>query len=450
MKQKAYKHYLLVVLFLIQTSNYADGVSLGLVLQSIKDDLGLVDAQLGVLTGIAFALFYSVMGIPIARWADRGNRVTILALSAALWSVMVALCGMAASFLQLLLIRVGVAVGEAGCTPPAHSLIPDYFARSERPRAVAMYMLAGPMSTFVGYSLAGWVNEFYGWRVTFMVLGLPGLLLAVLAWLTLREPRRGGTKAGLAKELAAGREAAEAGAALRASRSTVGQVCATLWANTTFRYLLLSFSVMFFFSTGMSQWQPAFFIRSFGLRTGAIGTWLALIYGLGGVFGTYAGGALAVRHAANNESLQLKGMSVVLGIFCVASAAEFLAPNEYAAFAAMSVGAVGGAAISGPLFATIQTLVPERMRAMAIALIYLFANLIGTGLGPLAVGGMSDALRPALGDESLRYALLMLCPGYLLGAWFLWRASRSVSKDLLVTSDIDHVPVGGSPRTALS
>jgi len=419
MKQNIYKHYLLGVLLVIQAANYADGVALGLVLQNIKNDLRLMDTQLGFLTGIAFALFYSIMGIPVARLADRGNRVAIIALSAALWSVMVALCGAATNFVQLLLIRVGVAVGEAGCTPPAHSLIPDYFTRSERPRAVAIYMLGGPLSTILGYSLAGWLNEVYGWRVTFVVLGLPGLGLAALAWLTLREPR------------SVGRDGPTSVSA-KASTSDVSfrEVCATLWANTTFRYLLLSFCVMFFFSTGMSQWQPAYLIRSFGLKTGEIGTWLAVIYGAGGIVGTYAGGTLAVNHAASNESLQLKGMAVALIIFGMASAGVYLAPNKYFAFASMTVGAVGGAAISGPLFATIQTLVPERMRAMAIALIYLFANLVGTGLGPLAIGALSDSLRPIWGDESLRYALLMLCPGYLWGSYYLWRASRSVRQDL--------------------
>jgi len=446
MKQTAYKHYLLIVLLVTQTSNYTDGVSLGLLLQSIKDDLRLADTQLGLLTGIAFALFYSVMGIPIARWADRGNRVKILALSTALWSVMVALCGTAVNFVHLLLIRVGVAVGEAGCTPPAHSLIPDYFARSERPRAVAIYMLAGPLSTIVGYSLAGWLNEFYGWRVTFFVLGLPGLALAALVWLTLREPRCSGANVGRVAQMTSGGGPVPVAHARASSQSSVREVCTTLGSNRTFRYLLLSFCVMFFFSTGMSQWQPAFLIRSFGLKTGEIGIWLALIYGVGGIVGTYAGGTLAVRLAASNESLQLKGMAVALGIFCLASTAEFLAPHAYAAFAAMIVGAVGGAAMSGPLFATIQTLVPERMRAMAIALIYFFANLIGTGLGPLAVGAMSDALRPLWSDESLRYALLMLCPGYLLGTWFLWRASRSVGEDLQAARN--HVSAAARIRSA--
>jgi predicted MFS family arabinose efflux permease len=191
MKESAYKNYLLAVLLVILAFNYVDRLALGLLLQDIKVDLDLSDTQLGLLSGIAFALFYSVMGIPIARWADRGNRVTIITITTGLWSAAVALCGVAGSFLHLLLIRIGVAVGEAGCIPPAHSLIADYFTRAERPRAVARYMLGTPLSFVIGYFLAGWLNELYGWRATFLLLGLPGLGLAALAWL--KSARRSGT-----------------------------------------------------------------------------------------------------------------------------------------------------------------------------------------------------------------------------------------------------------------
>src|SRR5688500_18999239 len=189
MTESRYKQYLLAVLLVVLASNYVDRLALGLLLQDIKVDLSLSDTQLGLLSGIAFALFYSVMGIPIARWADRGNRVLIISATASLWSVMVALCGFAGSFIQLLLIRIGIAVGEAGCIPPAHSLIADHFSRAERPRAVSIYMLGTPISIIIGYFLAGWLNELYGWRATFVILGLPGVAIAALAWLTLREPR---------------------------------------------------------------------------------------------------------------------------------------------------------------------------------------------------------------------------------------------------------------------
>ncbi len=412
-KSNLYRSYLLTVLLLILAFNYVDRLAVGLVLQDLKSDLRLSDTQLGLLTGIAFALFYSVMGIPIARWADRGNRVAIISITTALWSVAVALCGFAASFLQLMLIRVGVAVGEAGCVPPAHSLIADYFAREERARAVARYMLGTPLSMMIGYFLAGWLNQLYGWRLTFMFIGLPGLLLTALAWFTLKEPRR-----------------SAAASHPSVPEATLREVMVVLWANRTFRHLLFCFSIVAFFGNGILQWQPAFFIRSFGLTTGELGTWLAAIYGIGGAVGLYAGGALASRRAAGNERLQLSSAAVAYCGFAILAASVYLTSNRYLAFGLTGIGAVGAAAITGPLFATIQTLVPEHMRATSIALMYLFANLIGMGLGPLATGALSDTFRPLFGEESLRYALLALCPGYLWAAWHLRRASRTVMSDL--------------------
>jgi MFS family permease len=419
MKDTTYRNYLLALLLVILAFNYVDRLALGLVLQQIKVELHLTDTQLGLLSGIAFAVFYSVMGVPIARWADRGNRVTIISVTTALWSAAVALCGTAASFVQLMLIRIGVAVGEAGCIPPAHSLIADFFTRAERPRAAARYMLGVPLSLVIGYFLAGWLNEFYGWRITFMVLGLPGLVLAALARFTLREPR---------KDLA--RVTVQSVAAPSPATPSLKDVILTLYANRTFRHLLLCFAVLKLFGVGIQQWQPTFFVRSYGLKTGELGTWFALIYGVGGLIGTYCGGELATRRAANNERLQLKAMGVACGFFGVVSVFIYISPNQYVAFAVMTLAAIGGVAVNGPLFATIQTLVPDRMRAMAIALIYLFANLIGAGLGPLAAGALSDGLRPLVGEESLRYSLLALSPGYVWAGWHLWRGSSTVAQDL--------------------
>jgi MFS family permease len=416
---RRYKNYLLSVLLVIMAFNYVDRGALGLVLQNIKIDLLLTDTQLGVLTGLAFALFYSVLGIPIARWADRGNRVTIITLTTALWSAAVALLGIAVSFPQLLLIRVGVAIGEAGCLPAAHSLIPDYFTRAERPRAVALYMLGLPLSLVVGYFVAGWLNELYGWRMMFVLIGLPGLGLAALARFTLREPRLKGALFSVQSERA-----------VQAASLSLKDVCLALWAIHTFRHLALSLSVISFFSYGIFQWLPTFFIRSYGMTTGELGGWLAGSFGLGGVIGTYLGGMAAARYAAKNERLQLKVMAALYVGFGVLSVVIYLTSNRSIAFALMGLYAVGVNLTNGPFFATIQTLVPNRMRAMAVAIMFLLANLIGMGLGPLAAGAVSDALRPWAGEESLRYALMALCPGYLWGAWHMFQASRSVTRDV--------------------
>jgi MFS family permease len=436
--QRAYKNYVLVVLLVIYAFNYVDRLALGLLLQDVKVDLALSDTQLGFLSGISFALFYSVMGIPIARWADRGNRVMIISIAAALWSSMVALCGMAANFAQLLLIRVGVAVGEAGCIPPAHSLIADYFTRTERPRAVAMYLLGGPLSYVIGYFCAGWLNELYGWRITFVLLGVPGVVLATLAWFTVREPRRAKTTAKAGSGTAAPPPFAQQDVAFTFTHLSLTEVFVSLWRNTTFRHLLFCLSVVYFFGYGILQWKPAFFIRSYGLGTKELGVWFAMIYGIGGLVGMYWGGEWASRYAANNERLQLRAMAAAYCGFGVLSACIYLSPNHYLALLFLALATVGVSTAMGPLFATIQTLVPNRMRAVSVAIIYLFANLIGMGLGPLAAGMLSDAFRPWAGEESLRYALLALCPGYFWAGWHLWRASRTVNRDIQAATDDEN------------
>jgi MFS family permease len=426
---ETYKKYLLGLLMVILAFNQLDRYALGIVLQSIKIDLGLTDTQLGFLSGIAFTVFYAVMGVPIARWADRGNRVTIISVTTALWSATVALCGLAQSFVQLLVIRIGVAVGEAGCIPPAHSLIADYFTREERPRAVARYMLGIPLALTVGFLSAGWLNEIYGWRTTFVILGAPGLLLAALAALTLKEPRRANVVP---------LESAHAPVLHKVTaevQPTLKEVCTALWAKRAFRHLLICHSVWYFFGYGILQWQPAFFVRSHGLSTGEIGMWFAVIYGVGCGLGTYLGGELAARYAAGNERAQLNACALAFAFYSTLYVGAFLAPNHYVAIAALALANLGGSMALGPILATVQTLVPPSMRARSIALVYLLANLIGMGLGPLATGALSDALQPWLGNESLRYALAIIAPGYFWAAWHLWRAGQTVTHDLQVTQN---------------
>ncbi len=411
-----YRSYMLGILLTIYAFKDVDRLTLGLVLQNIKLDLALSDTQLGVLTGIAFALFFAVMGLPIARWADRGDRVTVIAVTTALWSIAVALCSTVGNFIQLLIVRIGTAIGEAGCVPPAHSLIADYFPRPERPRAMSRYLLGGPLSVVFGFFIAGWLNSFYGWRITFVLLGIPGIALAALVWFTLKEPRREGI--GLIV------------AVPTAPHLALKEIGIGLWRNATFRHLLFCYSVMSFFNYGIQQWSPAFFIRSYGMQTGELGTWMALIYGSAGVLGIWCGGEWASRRARNKERLQLQSMAIVFLLSSVVSMFIYLSTHRYVAFALMGLSTVGGALFGGPMFAIIQSLVEPRTRAVSISIFYLFVNLIGMGFGPLMTGALSDALRPWAGEESLRYALLCMCPGYVWGAWHVWRASQSVTREL--------------------
>jgi MFS family permease len=417
MRSLHYKHYVLGVLAVVLFFNCLDRSALGVLLQDIKVEFALSDTQLGFLTGLAFALFYAVMGIPIGRWADRGNRVTIIATTCALWSVAVALCGLASTFTQLLSIRVVVAVGEAGCVPLGMSLIADYFTRAERPRAVAIYCLGATLSGVLGLLLAGWLNARYGWRIAFIALGAPGVLLALLAWLTLKEPRL---------ERAQRTASSPEGPPLPSIRT----VALTLWGNVTFCRMLLCLSGMLFFNLGIGLWVPSFFLRSHGFTSEQIGTWLAGVNALGGFLGAYAGGELASRYAANDERLQLKMMGIVTGTAAIAAILIYVVSNAYLALVLMGVQVFGLWLINAPLFATMQTLVPERMRASAFAVAYLIANLLGMGLGPLAAGALSDLYESWAHKESLRYALLTLAPGYFLIAWQAWKASHTVTRDV--------------------
>jgi MFS transporter, Spinster family, sphingosine-1-phosphate transporter len=412
---------MLAILTAILAVNYADRLVFGVVLQDIKADLALSDTELGFLTGIAFAFFYAVMGIPIARWADRANRAPIIGACTVLWSVAVACCGLAASFAQLLTMRMTVAVGEAGCYAPSLSLIADNYKRSERPKAVSRFTLGIPIALTVGFLAAGWLNELYGWRMTLVAFGLPGLILGPIAWLTIRDPRH--RTGDCARDIE--KQAADAPGLV--------EVCARLWKRPAFRHLFLCFSIWGFFGQGILQWQPTFFIRSHGMSTGELGSWFAAIQGTGTLVGTYLGGELATRFAWQDERRQMLGVMTCYALLGLLMVALYGAADHHVAFAAMAATSLFAGMCNGPLFATVQSVVEPRMRATAVSLMYLSTNLIGLGLGPLAVGMLSDAFQPSFGAESLRYALIAFSPGYLWCAFHLWRASRTVA------AEIEHV-----------
>ena len=443
MKRLSYRNYMLVLLMVIYAFSSVDRLALGLVLQSIKSDLDLSDTRLGFLSGIAFSLFYAVMGIPIARWADRGNRPLIIALTTALWSISVALMAVVRSFPQLLLLRISVAVGEAGCVPSALSMIADNFDRESRPRAVSAYLQGGSISLVIGYFVAGWVNEYLGWRNMFLLLSAPACILVILALLTLREPRRAALRGPTVEKAPAdggGEDATE-------QPASFGEVARSLWSNRSFRSILLFYSVGYFFNAGITQWHPAFFIRKYGISTGELGTWMAATAGIGMVLGIYAGGELASRYAATNEKLQLRAMALSWCALSVISAAIIVAPNRYCAFACLGLLNIVGTMALGPLMAIVQSLVPRRSRATSIAIIYLFSNLVGMGLGPFTTGFLSDLIAPLVGADSLRDAMLCLSPGYVCAGLLLWLAAGSVARDLpdrIVATD--GVPGELSPR----
>lgn len=422
MQPTKYRRKMLTLLAVIYAFHFVDRNIVTLLIEDIKRDMQLSDTQVGLLTGMAFALFYSTLGIPIARWADRGNRITIISLATALWSAMVVCCGLAGTYLQLLLTRVGAAVGEAGCVPPAQSLIADYYKRKERARAISLYMLGGQASIILSSATAGWLNQLYGWRVAFLVLGAPGLLLALLVRLCLHEPRLSVMSTGLKHPAAVHPAAVEPAGYLA--------VFKILWRLRAYRHLTAGFTILYLFGFGVGQWVPPFLIRTYGIDTAELGAWYGLIWGIGGIVGVYAGGHLVSQYIADDEPLQLTIMGALLALFIPLYLGIYLTHSLSVVFGLMTVGALLYTAMTGPLYALIQQVVPPNMRAMAVAVALLLSNLIGMGLGPVAVGAMSDFFEPHVGTESLRMALVIWTPGYLWGVFHLLRARRYVRDDV--------------------
>ncbi|MGH0033690.1 MAG: spinster family MFS transporter [Myxococcota bacterium] len=419
------RRYALGILLVVYVFNFIDRQILTILLEDIKQELVLSDTALGFLTGIAFALFYTTLGIPIARWADRGTRRNIIALGLALWSGMTALSGAARSFTELAIARIGVGIGEAGCSPPAHSLLADYFPPEKRGRALSIYALGIPIGSAFGLFFGGWLAEFFGWRLALMAVGLPGLVLAVLVRWTLSEPPRGHS---------------EGASADHGAGESVGSVLRFILRLRSFLHMAFAASLHAFVGYGAAAFLPVFLIRVHGMGQGEVGTWLAAIGLTAGALGTYLGGDVADRLGRRDPRwyLWVPGIATVLGLPFIACL--YLWPDPHVALVLYSPAAVLGAMYLGPTFAMTQNLVKLRMRAVASAILLFIINLIGLGAGPQFVGYLSDRLRPVHDVESIRYALLFVV---LIGS--AWSAlhyafgARTLRRDLEASRE-DEAP----------
>ncbi len=413
-------YYALGVLTVVYSFNFIDRQLLAILQEAIKADLLLSDSQLGLLTGFAFALFYVTAGIPIARWADHGNRRNIVSLALFVWSFMTAISGLAQNYLQLLLARIGVGVGEAGGSPPSHSMISDIFSPERRAGAIGFYSTGVNIGILFGFLLGGWINEFFGWRVAFFVVGVPGLILAALVRFTLREPIRG---------MSEGRSESVASA-------TFGEVLRVLWARRSFRHMAMGAATNAFVSYSISNWFASFMIRSHGMNTGELGTWLAMIIGVGGALGVFFGGVLADRLSPRDKRWYM-WMPTLAGIFALPFIISvFLADSAYVALSLMVIPGIMSNVYLGNTIATTHNLVGLRMRATSSAILFFILNIIGLGAGPWFIGLLSDLLGPSLGAESLRYAMLYTLP--LVATWSLIHfglASRYLRDDLANAPD---------------
>ena len=413
-------YYALGVLTVVYSFNFIDRQLLAILQESIKAELSLSDGQLGLLTGFAFAVFYVTAGIPIARWADHSNRRNIVALSLTIWSGMTALSGMVQNYGQLLAARVGVGVGEAGGSPPSHSMISDIFSPQRRASALGFYSMGVNIGILFGFLLGGWLNEFFGWRVAFMVVGIPGVLLAMIVRWTVAEPIRGLSDNKLV---------------VSESTSFRG-VLKVLWASKAFRHIGMGAALNAFVGYSTSNWTASFMIRSHGMSTGELGTWLALIIGFGGAIGVFSGGLLADRLAGRDKRwyVWLPALAGLIALPFIVSV--YLVEGRYTALMCMLVPAVMSNVYLGTSIATTHGLVGMRMRAMASAIFFFILNIIGLGAGPWSVGMLSDYLSASQGTESLRYAMLYLLP--VVSFWSLchfYLAAKTLREDLAAAPD---------------
>ena len=381
--------FALGLLTLAYTLNFLDRQIVNILLVPIQQEFGVSDTAMGALAGICFALLFTVAGIPIARWADRGVRRDILALGLCCWSAMTACCGLAGSFVQLAAARVGVGIGEASCVPAAHSLISDLYPRERRTAALAVFSSGIHVGILCGLVLGGWIAQHHGWRTAFVVAGLPGLLLALVLRVALREPPRVDAPA-----------AAES-SGLRAS-------IAELLRQRRFLLLAGAATCTSVVGYGFSAWNPALLARVHHMQTGEIGLWLGLISGGGGAVGAILFGWLAQRLARQHPERLLAVPACALGAALLFYAAYLLCPTRESALWILLGAHVCAASWFGPVFAATQNAVPPQRRALAASVLLLMVTLVGLGLGPTLVGFLNDQFRPALQEHAVARSLLVL------------------------------------------
>lgn len=413
----AVKRYTLGVLVVVYTFNFIDRQILSILIEPIKADLGISDFGMGLLSGTAFAVFYATLGMPLALIADRWNRRNLIGLSLAVWSGMTALSGLAMNFWQLAAARIGVGIGEAGCSPSAHSMLADLYSAKERATALGVYSLGIPIGIMFGLFAGGAIADTFGWRAAFFIVGIPGLLLSVVVFLTVKEPPRGHadghTSSGTAQK-----------------HPTIIEVFRHLVDRRSFIHLATGGGLTAFVGYGLITWAPTFFVRSHGMSLTEAGFWLGLVLGIPGGLGIVAGGWLSDRFGARDTRWYLWVVAVALIAVVPFGAAAFLVDAWWLSLILLCVPVMLGNFYQGTTFAQVQGLAPVRMRAVAAAVLLFILNFIGFVFGPPAVGILSDLLVATFDQDALRYSLFTWGFVNIWAAFHYWRAGFHLSGDL--------------------
>lgn len=425
-----YRRYAMVLLLLIYIMNFLDRQVVNILAEPMKNDLDLADWQIGLMSGFAFAIFYTFLGVPIARMAEHKNRPLIIAGALTAWSGFTALCGTAQNFVQLCLYRVGVGVGEAGCTPPAHSLIADYTPKEKRASALAFYSMGVPLGSLLGLAMGGIVADAYGWRVAFFVAGLPGILLAILAAVTLKETR---------SKLKADVEAA------KANQPTFKQAMALLATKRTFWLIAFAAAIKAFIGYAHAPFTASFFLRNHAEETAALaatfnlqsvgflGLAIGLISGLSGAFSSMLGGWMSDKAASKDvrNAMLAPALAALAGvpIYILAVTVD----SALAALFILMFHYLIAYFWYGPVYATTQGIVPPHMRATAAAILLFIINLIGLGLGPLFTGILSDVFAGPMGmgsAEGVRWALIVSAATGVIPFVLFWMARKTIAQEM--------------------
>jgi len=379
--------YALAMLAVINCFAYMDRIGLSILMELIKHDLHLTDAELGIVSGLAFTLFNVILGIPLAWIADRYSRVKLISICLGVWSAMTAMSGLAQSYAQLFLTRVGVGIGEAGCHPPAHSLIGDIFPREKRALGIGLFNAGAAVGIAGGMALIGLLGEHFGWRGAMQIVGLTGLPLALLTYFTLREPPR----PPLHKENA------------ESPARTVG----ALLARPSFVHLVLALSIALVGTQGFSVWAPTFLMRSFGMGMVEVGAWIGGITAAFAVVGTIFGGILIAWLFPRDARWEIWLPAGMVALCAPLFFMMVLAPKAWMVLLLKALNTFFGAIGSSVVMSAVQSFAEPYRRATAVAIALLVTSLLGTGVGPYLIGLASTYFEPTFGKESLRYALLV-------------------------------------------
>jgi MFS family permease len=411
--------------------SFLDRQVINILAEPIKNDLGLSDTQLGLLTGFAFGIVYTLLGFPLARAADRHNRPWIIGGCLAAWSGFTIACGFARNYVQLAIARAGVGIGEAGCNPAAHALIADYTPKEKRASALAFYAMGTPIGALLGLAMGGYLADAFGWREAFVVAGLPGVVFALIAVFTLKEPRR---------------MLRAAGPAAAAELATFSQTVRYLARKEAFWCLAVGAGIRAWVGYGHAAFVPSFFYRvhgadiaelaaRFGMKTQTFtGIAIGLITGVGGAFGSWLGGRIADHWGAKD----LRVFGAVPAIATIVAAPftllAFTTGNGALGLAALFIPYTLGTLWYGPVYAAAQGMVPPQMRAMSASILLFVINFLGLVLGALSIGAMSDFANHQLGlgaAEGIRWALIASTLIATAAALLFWLARRRVREEMV-------------------